>query len=129
LAALFVFQNILEGKMNVNSILEFLTWLWTLAGVKFIVYHTAVNLVVAVAAALKVGGFKPYKLAEFLTRKLAPYVLIYGAVKAVGMDIGLEWLSAAAFALIELTLASDLAENLDLLGIPMPEAVRNLVKK
>ena len=115
--------------MDLDSMRLFLLWLWSLDGVKFIACHTAINVVAAVAASLKVGEFKPYKISEFLTRKLAPYVLVYGAVKFLGADIGLDWLSVAAFALIEATLLSDLAENLARLGIPMPEAIEKLLEK
>lgn len=112
-----------------DAIQEFFLWLVTLAGVKFIAVHTVINLVVAVAAALKDGQFKAHKLADFLVRKLAPYVLVYGAAKAIGTEANLEWLATAAFALIEATLLADLTENLGFLGVPLPEAIEAWVSK
>lgn len=128
--------------MNADSIITFLVWLWTLDGVRFIAGHTVLNLVVAVAAALRTGEFQPYKLAEFLRKKLAPYVLIYGVIKALSVEAqspdghllgiglqGFDWLAASSFALIEISLAADLAENLAALGVPMPDSIKRLVVK
>jgi len=105
------------------------TWLWTLAGVKFIVSHVAVNTVVAVAAALQVGDFQLGKLFEFLWRKLLPLVLVYGAAKAIGADAGLDILAPGALVMIETALAANLAENLAKLGVPLPERVVSLLGK
>jgi phage-related holin len=112
-----------------DAVREFFVWLWSLDGVKMITLHTIVNVVVAVMAAIHVGELRLHKLAEFLYRKLLPYVIIYGVVKVIGVDAGLDWLAPAVFTIIEITLASDLAENLARLGIPMPEAVMKLVRK
>lgn len=112
-----------------DAVREFFVWLWSLDGVKIIALHTIVNVAVAVMAAIHVGELRLHKLAEFLYRKLLPFVVVYGIVKVIGADAGLDWLAPAVFGIIEVTLASDLAENLARLGIPMPEAVMKLVQK
>jgi phage-related holin len=112
-----------------DAITQFFLWLWTLDAVRFIAAHVVVNVVVALAAALNTSDFKPHKLAEFLSRKLLPYVIIYGVVKAIGMDAGLDALAPVVFAIIEATLVADLVENLAKLGIPLPEAMKRAVSK
>lgn len=108
---------------------EILIWLWTLAGVRFLVGHTCINVVVAVMAAVRdeEDGFQVKRLLEFLGKKLLPYVLVYGTAKYFGMDAGLEWLAPAVWVLIEATLAADLAENLERLGVPLPESVSRVL--
>ena len=111
-----------------QTILAFLKSLalliWSLAGAKFIIANVLVNVVVALAAAQATKTLDLSKLAEFLTRKLLPYVTVYFIAKAFGDAAGLAWLSAAVFAIIEVTLLKNLTENLALLGVPMPEALR-----
>lgn len=98
--------------------------IWSFAGVKFIVANILVNVVIALAAAQATRSLDLSKLAEFLTRKLLPYVAVYFIAKAFGEAAGLGWLAAAVFAVIEITLLKNLTENLALLGIPMPQALR-----
>jgi hypothetical protein len=119
--------------MQVPPVVEFLKNLalqiWAFDGVKFIVAHVAVNFVVAVAAALRTGQFELTRLAEFLLRKLMPYVLVYTAAKIFGESIGLSALAPAAWAIITATLLGDLAGNLTLLGIKLPDPILNLLPK
>lgn len=110
-----------------EDFLTVINWLWTLAGVKFIVSHVVVNTVVAVAASLQAGDFQLGKLCEFLWRKLLPLVLVYGATKAIGADAGLDILAPGALLLIETALAANLAENLAALGMPLPERILALL--
>lgn len=112
-----------------DSFLTVVNWLWSLGGVKILMSHVAINTVVAVAAALQAGDFQLGKLFEFLWRKLLPLVLVYGAVKAVGVDAGLDYLAPIVFAMIETALLSDLAENLARLGVPLPERVASVLGK
>jgi phage-related holin len=112
-----------------DAITKFFLDLWTIPEVRFIAAHVGINVVVAVMAALFVGEFKPHKLAEFLSRKMLPYVTVYGIVRAVGADAGLDALSPVVFGIIEATLLADLLESLAKLGIPMPEPVKRLVSK
>ncbi|MCP4540649.1 MAG: hypothetical protein GY832_26220 [Chloroflexi bacterium] len=108
-----------------------LEWLWSLAGVQFIVSHTLINVVVAISASVqdKNDTFQYTKLFDFLGRKLLPYVLVYGAVKAVGVDAGLDMLALPLWALIEAALLADLAENLARMGVPIPERALSLLGK
>jgi len=108
---------------------EFLWGVWSFDGVKVIVAHVAINLVVAVAAAMKAGTFELGKIGEFLWKKLAPYVMVYFAVKVAGLAAGLDALAAVAWAAIEATLLGDLMDNLVKLGLTMPEPIARLVVK
>lgn len=112
-----------------EQLMELLTWLWTLDGVRWITYTTLLSVGVAVAAALYTGDFKFNKLADFLAKKLAPYVIVYGFAKAFALGQNLEWVATAAFALIEAALIANIMENLALLGFPLPDPVLKLVKK
>ena len=110
-----------------ETIQEILSWLWTFDGIKVIVCHTAINFVVAIATALYVKDFDFRRVAEWLYTKLLPYVMIYGAVKMLGVEAGLEWLALPVWALIETTLTGDLVDNLGKLGVPIPEQLARLI--
>jgi phage-related holin len=106
----------------VGQLVAFLVWLWeSFPEFRFMVAHVAVNLTVAVAVALYTGQFELKRLGGFLVRKLAPFVLIYGVVRVLGAEAGLEWLAVAVWVIIEATLVGDLADNLARLGVPVPE--------
>jgi len=108
---------------------EFCLWLVSIPEVKFIGAHVLINVLVALAAAIYANDFKLYKVAEFLYRKLLPYILVYTAVRIFGDAVGLAFLAVSVFALIEVALLADLVENLDTLGIKLPDRVYNLVSK
>lgn len=107
---------------------EFFRWLFQQTEVRFMVAHILVNVVLAVAAGMYTGEFRLKKLGEFLYRKLAPFVLVYGAVKVAGSSSGLDGLALPVWAIIEATLVADLVENLDRLGIPIPERLAKIVR-
>lgn len=115
------------------SVIEFLKnvvqVVWAFDGVKFIVLHVVVNVLVAVAAALKTKTFSLAKVGEFLIAKLAPYVVVYVALKLLGDEIGLPALAPAAWAVITATLLGDLGDSLAQLGLSLPEPLRQLVVK
>ena len=106
-----------------------IVFLWAMGSVQFIVYHVLLNVAVALAAAIRTGEFKFYRVWEFLYRKLLPFVLVYGVARGLGETANQGWLAVAVMGLIEMSLASDLVENLALLGVPIPEAVLKLVNK
>ena len=112
-----------------NPIHAFLIWLWTLGGVKAIALTTALNFIVAVMAAVHTNKFNPHKLAEFLYRKLLPYVVIYASIKAIEMEAGFAPLALVVFGIIETTLLANLTENLAALSIPLPEIVKRWTVK
>ncbi len=119
--------------MDPREILEYVKELveliWSFDGVKVIVAHTTINVVVAIAAAVTSGTFELAKIAQFLVKKLLPYVAIYFIVKAFGMAAGLEWLGPVVWAAIETSLAGDLADNLVKLGLPLPDGIKRIVVK
>jgi len=108
---------------------QLLVLIWSFDGVKVIVAHTAINVVVAIAAAVVSGTFELAKVAEFLIKKLLPYVAIYFIVKAFGLAAGLEWLGPVVWTAIETSLAGDLADNLVKLGLPLPDGIKQIVVK
>lgn len=105
------------------------TAVWAFDGVKFIVLHVVVNVVVAVAAALKTRTFSLAKVGDFLISKLMPYVTVYLVVKLLGDEIGLSALAPLAWAVITATLLGDLGDSLTQLGLQLPEAIRQFVVK
>lgn len=107
----------------------FLAWLWAQFEVKFLVGHISINLIAGLAASIKTGEFKVYKVAEFLYRKLLPYVLLYTVFRVVGDMAGLSAIGKTVFGLIELALWGDLIENLGRLGIKLPDGVARAVSK
>jgi len=119
--------------MDPRMIIEFLKALvmqaWAYDGVKVIVTHTLVNVVVALAASARAGTFELGKVGEFLIRKLAPYVGVYLVVKAAGEAAGIAFLAPIAWTAIEATLTGDLLDNWTKLGLPLPETIQRFVVK
>ena len=103
--------------------------IWSYDGAKVILSHTLINVVVAIAAAVHMQEFNLSKIGEFLYRKMLPYVSVYVVAKVVGVHAGLDALSVAVFAIIEATLAGDLADNLVKLGIKLPGQVVAFIAK
>lgn len=119
--------------MDPQVILEFvknlLELVWSFAGVKVIVSHTVVNVVLALAAALREGDFDLSRVGEFLVKKLLPYVSVYFCLKAFGEAAGLAVLAPVVWIAIEASLAGDLMDNLAKLGLTWPDAIARLVVK
>ena len=109
------------------TLLDILLQVWSFDGVKFLVGHICINVVVAIATAVKIGSFDLRKISEFLARKLLPYVSIYYISKLFGGATGLTWLAPVVWGIIETSLLGDLIENLLLLKIPFPERVFQLL--
>lgn len=116
--------------------MEIVAWLkalalliWSFDGVKIIVAGVALNVVLAVAVALRSGTFSFQVLGEFLIKKLLPYVIVYFAFKLFGEGTGFEWVSAAVWGLITAMIASAIIEKLSDLGVPIPEAIMRVIKR
>ena len=102
---------------------------WSFDGVKFIVGHVVLNVIVAVAAALKTKTFSLSKLADFFVAKLMPYVIVYFGAKLLGDSIGVAALAPLAWGVITATLLGDLVDSLAQLGLQLPEAIKQFVVK
>lgn len=117
----------LHREIDPQAVLAFLkatlALIWSYAGVKIIVGHVLINVVVALAAAQYTNALDLSKLAEFLTKKLLPFVAVYAVCKAFGDSAGLPWLAPATWTIIEATLAANLIDNLGKLGVPLPDAL------
>lgn len=116
-----------------QDVLEFLKMFllqaWSYTGVKIIVCHTLINVVVAIAVALQTNSFELSRVGEFLVRKLAPYVLVYYMLKVAGEAAGVAFLAPIVWAVIEATLTGDLLDNWSRLGLPLPESIQRFVVK
>ena len=121
-----------ERAVDPQTVLQFLTamlaLIWSYAGVKMLVGQVLINVVVALAAAQKSGTLDFSKLAEFLTKKLLPFVAVYVVCKVFGESAGLIWLAPAVWTIIEATLAANLIDNLGRLGVPLPEALARVTR-
>ncbi len=106
---------------------ELLAALWADYRFQFIVYHTLLNVPLAVLQALRVGDFTFAKLGNFLTGKLLPFSLVFGVSVAAGDGLGVPQLSTAVWALIQSTLLANTLETLAEFGINLPEMVRRAV--
>jgi hypothetical protein len=99
-------QNVL------SVVLAFLALVWALPEVKFIVAHIAVNFVAAVAVTIYTEQFILNKFGQFLWKKLIPFVLLYAVFRLFGDYIQMPGIAVAVLAIIEVTLITDLTDNL-----------------
>ena len=104
-----------------SAIVAFFAGIWAMWEVKFLVAHICVNVVVAVAAAIHLDEFQLAKIGEFLYRKLLPYLMVWIVASIAASAANMGALALAAWAILELNLVGDLADNLARLGIPIPE--------
>jgi len=136
IAAPAVESAVVEDGLPVNldlppffdDVATFFRWLVAIPEVKVIGGHVLFNTMVAVAVALYTGDFQFKRLWEFFYRKLAPYVLVYGAARLFGDATGTAGLATTLFAMIEAMLVADLADNLGKIGIKWPEGVARAIK-
>lgn len=111
------------------SLQAFVATIVAIPEVKFLGAHVLLNVVVAIAAAIHTAEFKFHKLAEFLWRKLLPFVIVYTVARLLGDAAQQSWLAVAVMVLIETSLLADLGENLIKLGIKVPESVARFFTK
>jgi hypothetical protein len=95
-----------------SIVVAFVLSLWEMPEVKVIVYHSLVNFVAGVAAAMATGTFDLSKVVEFFSRKIVPYVMLYAAALVGGEAVLGGVLSAAVFIAIEAALVKDLVDSL-----------------
>lgn len=116
-----------------TDVIEFvrnlIVMVWSFDGVKFITLHVVLNVVVAVAAALKTKTFSLSKIGDFFASKLMPYVIVYFGAKLLGDSIGITALAPLAWGVITATLLGDLVDSLAQLGLKIPEPLRQLIVK
>lgn len=85
-----------------------------------------IDVVLAVAVALRTKTFDFAKLADFLTTMILPYILAYlalhiiiGLVTELQSILG-QGLDTAVFLVIIVTLLAAITDNLKALGLPLP---------
>ncbi len=113
----------------VEFVRNLIATVWSFDGVKFIVGHVALNVIVAVAAALKTKTFSLSKIGDFFASKLMPYVIVYFGAKLLGDSIGITALAPLAWGVITATLLGDLGDSLSQLGLQLPETIKRFVVK
>ena len=102
---------------------------WNIWEVQVVTYHITLNLAVALAAAIRTNTFEFAKVAEFLYRKMLPYLIVFIVASTAGASLGMAWLATAVWALIEMSLMGDLVDNLKKLGIPIPDGIVQIFKR
>ena len=114
--------------MNIESFKQLVLLVWNYSGVSFITLGVILNLVAALAVALRTGTFTFRVLGDFIFKQLAPYVLIYFAFSLLGEGIGLALVGPAVFAVIQAMLLASIIDKLKELGVPIPDAAMSLVQ-
>jgi len=115
--------------MAIAWLVDLVVLIWAMWEVQFVVYHILLNLATALAAAIRTDTFEFAKIAEFLYRKLLPYLIVFIVASAVSSALSIGWLVTILWALIELSLLGDMVENLKKLGVPIPEEIAVLFKR
>ena len=115
--------------MALSGIGNLFAEIWSIWEVRFVVFHIALNLAIALAAAIRTSTFEFAKVAEFLYKKLLPNLIVFAVAKAVSGGMEMEWLVTATWALIEMSLLGDMVENLKKLGIPIPNGIVSVFKR
>jgi hypothetical protein len=123
------FNRIMEDVMALAWLVDLAVVIWAMWEVQFTVYHIALNLAVALAAAIRTGTFELAKIAEFLYRKLLPYLIVFTVATAVSGALSIGWLVTVMWALIELALLGDMVDNLRKMGVPIPDEIAKLFKR
>ena len=90
---------------------------------KIIVGHVLINLVAALAAALKTNALDLAHVKSFVLQKLLPNLAVFTVAKLAGNLAGLHWRAGGAWGAVEADLLGDLADSLGRLGLPMPGAL------
>ena len=112
-----------------DAIVGFLLGVWSVVGVRFLVCHILVNTIAAIAASVYMGEFLLSRVAEFLHKKLLPYVTIYYVLVLVEQGANLAGLSVLAWTAIEASLLGDLLDTWERCGLPLPDFIRRYIRK
>jgi membrane protease YdiL (CAAX protease family) len=106
--------------LDYRAIIDWLVNQWD---IRTIVVLIVLDLVVAVAAAIKVGVFAWRRLAEFMRTMILPYLIVYAAFSMVVWALGgTEWEAAklAVFAFLVASLLASVGNHLKELGLEIP---------
>lgn len=105
---------------------DFVVWLWTLNGFRAIAGSIGLSVGSAACAAIYSpdDSFSFKKFFEFLWKKVVPFGILYGVAKSVSIaDPSLAWLNEVAWGALMTNLGISVADNLRVLGVPVPEDV------
>lgn len=97
--------------------------IWEFPGTKVIVGLTLLNVVLAVAVAIRTGTFTFADLFAFLWQQLIPYVITYGGFKLAAQGTAFEWVADTTLVAIVTMLGARITANLARLGIGIPKSV------
>lgn len=106
-----------------DTLMDFMAWVWSHGEVKFLVGHIIFNAVVAGTVSMKTGDFVLAKFPEFLWKKVFPLTGVWAVSAFFGESINMVWIKPASWVLLEGVLVGDLLDNLKRLGIPIPDAL------
>ena len=115
--------------MTANAVVEFILATWNLNEIRYLAILIVAAFVFAVAASIRTGEFKLYKLGEFLWKKFIPMFLIYGVIYPISRDNDLRWIPVVVYGMMLVMLAADIAENAKALGIPIPDGWMKYIDK
>lgn len=113
----------------VETLKSYLLIVWNYPGVAFIILGVLLNLVAAIAVALRTGKFSFQVLGQFLVNELAPFVLVYAAFALVGDAAGFAWVGPAVFILIQTMIVASILDKLRQLGVPIPAKLTSMIEK
>ncbi len=99
----------------------FLAGLLAQQDIRIILLLIGLDVVFGIAASIKEEKFEWQSIGRFLTTNVLPYVLVYGALKAVLVSLP-DWQSVAAavFTAITVALLGSIANDLKRLGLNIP---------
>ncbi len=122
-----------------NPVFEFISMLWSLAGVQLLMVLIALDVVTGVGASLYTRTFLLQKVGDFLVHKVLPYTIVYlffaAPVNAVLANPGtaaqlgpaggglLLALPDVIWAALAAMLAGSIFENLTTMGIQLPARI------
>lgn len=111
------------------ELISILQSIWAAPGVKIIGAHVLLNTALAIAASMRTGEFKLWRLADFLYKKMLPLCLTYYAAQSLGDAAGLAGVGATTWAAIQAALLGDTLNSLQELGLRLPNVVENVTDK
>lgn len=109
----------MEINITITAIIAWLVAQWDLRVIATLI---ALDVVVNVAAAIKLKEFEWQRMGDFLLTNVLPYLIVYGGLRAASWSLGSDWDVAvyAVFAVIVATLLGSIATAARDMGLDIP---------